>query len=107
MISGRSRASGRLEALSPSFGGPQVGIGYYETVEGVGSDYFTTPVPVSPVINPQRLPQVVSSPAPGDATLLPKQRAALSALTVMGLFAAAAVAVWAGKTAVQNLRSTA
>lgn len=108
MISGRSRASGRLEALSPSFHGPQIGIGYYETVEGLGSDYFlNAPAAVPAAQAAPRLPQVVAAPTPGSAALLPQQRAALSALTVMGLFACAIGAVWAGKETVQYLRRTA
>ncbi len=49
------------------------------------------------------LPQLVSAPETGNATMA-SQRAAGGALVILGIFACGAVAVWAGNKFVKQLR---
>lgn len=103
MISGRRSASGRLEALSPKLSGMQIGIGYYETVGDPDTERLTALTEAGDTA--QRLPQVVAAPAAGSAAPLPKAKYGM--FTIVGLYACAVAAAWAGKETVRYLRRTA
>ncbi len=70
-----------------------------ERPQGSFADAFATQFPSGGTF----LPQVVSSPESGGASVA-SQRAAAGALVVLGIFACGAVAVWAGNKFVKQMR---
>jgi len=70
-----------------------------ERPQGSFSDAFANQFPGSDAL----LPRVVAAPESGGAAIA-NQRAAGGALVVLGIFACGAVAVWAGKRFVQQMR---
>lgn len=101
MISDRRGAPGRLGALFNRLPSQQLGIGYYEAVSGATED--PEPAVAEFPGGSGAPPRVVDAPESGSAAPV-AQRAAGSALAVMGILACGVAAVWAGNKLVRQMR---
>jgi len=107
VISSRRGAPGRLGALYGKLPATQIGIGYYESVGAAA----TPATPAAPLPGSSQAATLVSAPAvaPAEESAAPltqEQKAAMGALTVMGMFGAACLAAWAGYRITHSLRGT-